>query len=598
MIASELKAIDYANVAAGNIVYRPDLERKSERIVASELAELRPDCLIVRVPPSQDTLRRWHDTFGPDAVPDLILLTQEGGSVPAYAGLPRLRVSVVPEGGGELGALLCAEARATADLAGLSASPAAGFPASRGAPSVAIVGAGIVNLMTAFELLNHGFAVTVVEAGPDPRKDTASRRHGCTFGGCDARIFSFNESRHHHLRGLDVDQGTNVQFWRGISDGGWLSADPARLEPADARWIDAFARVPPWLAARYNGDIISFNVESWRSWRACLEEQPELFADVGLHDGLLRLYATAEKYARALVNERALGSVVRELDPGALGAEFPSLDEAVRGGHVAGALEVSGFSINIHKLGCRLVRIAEARGARFMYDSAVTGVVRDAGGRVAAIRCGDAELACDHYVFSSGAYSHHLLRELGSAGSVAPVIGMWLTLLDHPPYLDLPLKISRSGFASSGAAEGANVIAGTDCDGRRVIHLSSGHGYIGIHNRDPDRALLAELGKAVLETAAQYFPSKFERTRAAGGLPEDMTYCIRPWTPDGLGIFETLPAGGGGKVVVTGGHNTGGFAQSPSVARAVRLALQGESHPMHALYHPRRFANFAEVGAA
>jgi D-amino-acid dehydrogenase len=60
-------------------------------------------------------------------------------------------------------------------------------------------------------------------------------------------------------------------------------------------------------------------------------------------------------------------------------------------------------------------------------------------------------------------------------------------------------------------------------------------------------------------------------------------------------LFETVPTAGGGLAIITGGHNTGGFAQAPSVGQAVIGALAGRHHPMHVLYDPFRFTDFAEM---
>lgn len=51
----------------------------------------------------------------------------------------------------------------------------------------------------------------------------------------------------------------------------------------------------------------------------------------------------------------------------------------------------------------------------------------------------------------------------------------------------------------------------------------------------------------------------------------------------------------GGRCVITGGHNTGGFAQGPSIAKAVHAALMHNEHPMHASYHPDRASSFLEA---
>ncbi|MGD1878989.1 MAG: NAD(P)/FAD-dependent oxidoreductase [Kiloniellaceae bacterium] len=557
----------------------------------------------MRERPNDAVLHRWRKAVQGERALGVIEIGRfakvDAAPLTAFSGIEFFRVAD-DHGCPEMEALLLAESSAVHYLT--NGKPAAeavrrGPAGTRPGQRVAMVGGGIINLITAFELARSGYAVTLFDVAPDPRAGAGWRSYGCTFGGCDARIFSFNEGRHHHFKGYDIGQGTNTQFHRPIAEGGWLAADPATLGPEDEDWIDCFSQVPPWLAARFDQNIVSFNMESWPLWRCYLEAYPALFSEVGFQDRLLRLYATPEKYAHAQQSEAALESVLRDIDAAALAGEFPSLAAAVAGGHVAGALEVQGFSINVHKLGCRLISEAEKLGVVFHHDCAVTGVVRDADGAVAGVRCGTAVISSDHYVVSTGAYSNDLLRAFGSEGRVAPMIGMWLTLADEPPYLDLPLKISRAGYASQGAAEGANVIAGRDDQGRRVVYISSGHGYIGIDNRDPSLAMLADLGRAVEETAAQYFPAQFRRAEAAGELAQRTKYCIRPWTPHGLGLFEMLPASGGGAVVLTGGHNTGGFAQSPSVAKAVRLALQGESHPMHRLYHPSRFTHFLRSAA-
>ncbi|WP_217189303.1 hypothetical protein [Streptomyces buecherae] len=69
---------------------------------------------------------------------------------------------------------------------------------------------------------------------------------------------------------------------------------------------------------------------------------------------------------------------------------------------------------------------------------------------------------------------------------------------------------------------------------------------------------------------------------------------MRPWTATSLGLYHvearqprTAPQQGG-LFIVTGGHNTGGFAQSPAIGRAVLASVCGASHPMHTLYHPDR----------
>ena len=189
------------------------------------------------------------------------------------------------------------------------------------------------------------------------------------------------------------------------------------------------------------------------------------------------------------------------------------------------------------------------------------------------------------YVLSLGAYGLCILGLEPMQSQIGSVIGMWRTLPNAKPRLEVPLKVGRKGFASDGAAEGANVIPGIDRHGTSVLHCSSGHGFIGM---DPSRVevqALEELARCVDETAASLFPDKYAQARADGALDELPRYCVRPWTPSGLGSFGVQPTRGEGVLIYTSG-----FAQSPKVAQAVAAALAGDRHPICWLYHPRRCA--------
>ena len=86
----------------------------------------------------------------------------------------------------------------------------------------------------------------------------------------------------------------------------------------------------------------------------------------------------------------------------------------------------------------------------------------------------------------------------------------------------------------------------------------------------------------------RFLPRHERRARREGRLRRLERICVRPFTSTGLGIFEVQPAAGGGRTVITGGHNTGGFAQAPAVAESVRAVLCGEDPPMRELYDPER----------
>jgi D-amino-acid dehydrogenase len=53
--------------------------------------------------------------------------------------------------------------------------------------TVALVGAGIVNLITALDLARHGYDVAVYDQAPDPRSGADWAAYGRTRGGGDGR---------------------------------------------------------------------------------------------------------------------------------------------------------------------------------------------------------------------------------------------------------------------------------------------------------------------------------------------------------------------------------------------------------------------------
>lgn len=122
--------------------------------------------------------------------------------------------------------------------------------------------------------------------------------------------------------------------------------------------------------------------------------------------------------------------------------------------------------------------------------------------------------------------------------------------------------------------------------------IGSGYGYTGVDPFNVDKGLLQKIYDGLIDTAKIFFPQSYAAGQAAGSVEASLKYCVRPWTSNGLGLFEMRPSKAGGRLVITGGHNTGGFAQSPVIADAVAYGLQGGYHEMHKLYHPDREMTF------
>jgi glycine/D-amino acid oxidase-like deaminating enzyme len=558
------------------VEHRPDLVGADPEAVAAALAARVPDVYVAAREPGPDALARWRAAAG--AAPLLAVTDSPGTDSPGtdsgYArhGIARLRLDTLayPE-------VLAAAERAWNDLV---SRPPVRRPPPAGPGTVTVVGAGVVNLVTALGLVRAGHAVTVYDRAPDPRAGADWTAYGCSRGGGDGRMFTLTEADSYNDRSWAADGRSNGLLDRPVSGYGWRVLDPARCGERERQWAADFHRVPPWLAASFNADIFAVNQAAAPLWDRLIEKRPELFG-AGYQDGILRLYSDAAYFRRHIERNRRVGAVRRVLDPAEVAADYPALAAACAGGALAGGMEVTGFTVDIHGFLGRLVTLLERLGVEFRWGVPVSAV-RWADGTVDGVQVPDGVVRSRHYVLSPGAYGHQLLAGTDTAGEIQGMLGVWLTVPNTRPRLGRSLKVARAGHK----AEETNVTVGTDAAGEPVLICGSGYGWTGLDPTNIDPAELEELYRALEDTVRTLFP------HTTGDLTPTRRLCVRPWTASCLGVFEQVPVRGGGLLVVTGGHNTGGFAQAPVIAEAVRDALAGRTHPMHTRYHPARLRRF------
>ncbi len=454
--------------------------------------------------------------------------------------------------------------------------------------SVALIGTGIVNLVTGFNLQKKGYHVSFFDKSPDPAEVSNSERFGATFSGGNARIFSFNESRHHLAKSLIHDENIYPQFRNVIGDGGWLFTRNPPPAEKDIRWIERQQSVPPWMASVYDKDIVSFNIRSHDFWLDLFSTSPQLLCNISLNSSLVRIYQTPESYARGLAYEKRIGSFRKVLAPDDLCSAVPALSDAVSSGAVHGAAEVTGFSLQVKTLALNLINEMKSSGADFFWESEMQAVHKDEAGCIHSVIVNDREILADNYVVSTGSSSQAIDGMEKIQDQIASVAGAWLEIPDPHLSLTRPVKVSRRHFACNDAAEGANLIPGLNDRAEPVIFCSSGHGFLGQGHRDISAEQLRTLSRCVFETAKDLFPSHVQRAGMTDPSRLEFYHCTRPWTSSGLGIFDSMPTSRQGRFVVTGGHNTGGFAQSPAVAEAVYKCLNNRYTEMSALYSPLR----------
>jgi glycine/D-amino acid oxidase-like deaminating enzyme len=600
---------DCVAASAGHIVsdlihYRPDLQDSSRHEFLSALTEIRPNVIIAQREVEEHALGAWLTAAAPEPV--VLMLLRPGNGMPRAREFPSMYPKVpdgllpngipffeVPWESTRAGADRAGEALLTAlavaerfihdsiTRAGRSSAPGHGTTAPGGnAGSVILIGAGIVNLVTAHELSARAFSVTVLDAGPDPRSSRCWQEYGCSRGGGNARMFTLTEADDYHDQRAGASPSGNDLF---DDPPGLLGWDVRSNAPdGDSAWVRDFKRVPPWLARAYNLDIFGLNRRSGELWSAWAARQPELFDDVCVHRDVLRLYENPADLAAGIRRQESVGAVLACYPPDQVRRLFPALGEAAPAAFAGGIL-VRGFTLGVHDFMARLLDGLEAAGARLCFGRRAERVLRNADGEVTGVLTTDGVLGADHYVVSPGAYGGSLLHDTGLPGAIHGVLGCWVTIPNVAPFLENSLKVARSGHI----ANDANVTVGRDASGEPALVIGSGYGWTGGDPSNIDGLKLRDIHLAVIDTVRRLFPRAFELAGGETVLRRAIRFCVRPWTASNLGIFDAERAATG-LFVVTGGHNTGGFAQAPVTAEAVLAAIAGRHHPMHSSYAPRR----------
>lgn len=574
-------------VSGENVRYRPELSSQCRTVRGAELARVCPDVLITRAELGADEANDWHA-----AVPGAPLVVIQIGS----DKVERLRKGSVASAGLIHRQIVDSTddpypaAFAAAEREWLMAvtSPALTARLARArlaaGKSVVLVGAGVVNLVTGLRLIRDGYQVTIYDRAPDPRTSAHWTAYGCSRGGGDARMFTLSEADGYYWTAGSAPVPFQVPF----GDGGWRIADPSVLTAEDLAWVADNANIPPWLAKSYTDDILSFNRTAQGLWQELARDEPALFRGVGLREGILRLYTNRQHLNAQIARQQGLGAVRRVLAPVEIAKCYPALRQAHAASVFVGGIEVVGFTVQVHEFMIRLVELLEQAGAELHWQRPVSQLRPNTQEPPGGLSTPGGLVRADHYILSPGAYGGELLHGTASHGLFHGVLGAWVTVPNLAPALDRSLKLGRLGHI----AEDTNVTVTTDPHGKPMLLVGSGYGWTGANpaNIDPDE--LDVLYRAIEDTVAKFFPGPFGEARQSGLLKESRKYCVRPWTASSLAVLELIEHADGGLLIVTGGHNTGGFAQAPVVAQAVAAALAGQAHPMHTRYHPDRLRLF------
>lgn len=283
---------------------------------------------------------------------------------------------------------------------------------------IVVIGAGITGVTTAYELLQLGFQVTVIDRHLYPAMET-SFANGGQLSACNAEVWN---SKATVLKGLK---------WLGKSNA------PLLLNPAFS--LHKYS----WLF-EFMGNIKHYHANTTETVRLALLARQRLFAIAEQENiafslekrGILHLFHDAADFAVAeqvnqLLNQAGLAR--HAVTP----SEMSQLEPTLTGDYFGGFYTPDDATGDIHQFSTALAKVTQRLGAKYLQGFDVADVaLRDDGVRLdcrpsSENQATDAEnlsICADAVVVCAGVGSYHLAHLLGDRVNVYPVKGYSITL--------------------------------------------------------------------------------------------------------------------------------------------------------------------------
>jgi D-amino-acid dehydrogenase len=398
-----------------------------------------------------------------------------------------------------------------------------------------VLGAGVVGVTTAHQLLKDGHEVTVVDRAEEAASFTSHANAGLVAPG-HSYAWSSPRAPGMMLRSFYRDDQA-IRFRPSLSPALWL-------------WSLKFLKQCTAEGARRNTQEKSrICIYSQELFKQLTEETGVLYD--GNDGGLIYFYRSAETFDLAagkceiLRNE---GVPVDILSAAETAARDPGLADAEP--YLAGSLYArTDESGDTRLFTLALAEECRKRGARFVKGTTVTALER-AGSRITAALTDHDRLTADQYVLCLGVFSPALVKDLGLRLPIYPVKGYSVTL---------PVEAEHTPPRLGGVDED-NLLAYCPM-GKRMRYTATAEfaGYDDSH-KPADFKVMMRKAREVFPRAADY-----GRPIYWAGL--------RPMTPTGLPIIGPSPID---NLWLNTGHGHMGWTMACGSARVLADLMAGK----------------------
>ena len=404
---------------------------------------------------------------------------------------------------------------------------------------VAVLGAGVIGITTAYQLLKDGHRVTVIEREGDAAQFTSFANAGLVAPG------------HAYAWGSPVAPG---MMWRSLWRGDQAIRFKPAMSPRQWRWVLTFLAQCTAERAAANTSLKT------RLCRYSQELLDEVVAETGvdydgLSGGLLYFYRNPEAFAAASQKANLLrneGLTVKELSRDEVIATDPGLAQA-RDTIAGGLLAPTDASGDAHLFTQALAGVCTEMGADILYNTDIAGLTVN-GAQVEAVETSTGTISADVFVMCLGVYSPHLAEQLELKLPIYPVKGYSVTVsandLQTPPTM--------------GGVDEENLLAYCPMGNRvRLTATAEIAGYSNHHSPSDFHNMLAR--------ARELFGEQL----GASGI--EYWAGLRPMTPTGLPVVDRSPID---NLWINSGHGHMGWTMSNGCARMIADMLAQRS-PTH-----------------
>ena len=400
---------------------------------------------------------------------------------------------------------------------------------SAGRQRAIVIGAGIVGVCSAIELLRRGWAVTIVDRLPPGE--------GCSFG--NAGILAAQAVVPVAMPGIESEAASMLLDPESPLVVRWGSL------PWTARWLWKFRQAANLPRVTASADAMK------ALYGTSLELHEALSRQAGVPDLVkpTRYLYIARNPAKLDVQNglswrlrRERGAEIEVLDGEALYEAEPELSREYKRGVRLGPI---GYTLSPFRLTQSYAALFQREGGRIV--RAEVRALRPAGA-VTGLETSAGQMAAETIVIAAGSWSLDLARPLGLKLPLIAERGYHVTYTDPGIVLNHVLSEAERHFAVTSMEMGLRV-AGTEELGRAD---------------DPPAWRRAE----VLERQAR---AMFPRANLSNG---SRWMGPRPGTPDSLPAIGPLP--GHPNILIAAGHGHLGLTGGPNTGRIVAAMASGE----------------------